>query len=221
MTVFLWIVSILLFLLCMRVSVWVCWEENVQITIGYLFFKIGLNKPKNAEKRTKKVKKDAENQPDKDEKQADNKPQALTDTVGIVLDLVRSATGGMRMIFRNLLLSDLTLHMTVADEDAAQTAVNFGKISAYLYGAYAALQNYIRMKRITLDIQPDFLSDKGSFTLCFRVQLTPLVVLGAALRIGASFLWKMIKRGLAAQEGNQKEPQQSSTQPKEQPAGKA
>ncbi|WP_312641635.1 DUF2953 domain-containing protein [Hydrogenoanaerobacterium sp.] len=220
MIIFLCVLGVLLFLLCMPVSVWICWEDKLQVWIGYLFFKIQVNTPeedaeKLAKEAEKQAKKGAERELKKKEKQTGGKPQALTDMVGIVLDLVQSATGGLRMILRNLRVCDLTLHMTVAAEDASDTAVNYGKTSAYLYGAYAALQNYIKMKRVELDIRPDFLSDEGSFTLRFCVQITPIIALGAALRIGASFLWKMIKRG-AASSGNRT----AAPQKKEEPAGK-
>lgn len=193
MTVFLCVLGVLLLLLCLPLSLWIVWENEPEVSVGYLFFRFQLSP---AENRPKKEKKQAEKAEKPKKKEEPAQPKALADTAALVLDLIRSATGGLAMAVRNLRVRDLKLRMVVAGEDSAQTALEYGKMNACLYGAYAALQNFISIKRASLEIEPDFLAEEGSFVLRFRVLATPLVLLGAALRIGASFLWKQVKRGL-------------------------
>ena len=74
--------------------------------------------------------------------------------------------------------------------DAAETGIQYGKLCAYLYSAYAVLRHYIRFRRADLDIRPDFLAEEDRWELSLKARLTPLIVLAAALRMGASFVWK-------------------------------
>ena len=206
MTFFLWILGVLLLLLCLPVSLLVDWDGEIRLWVSYLFLKVRINQPKrDAGKLEENEEQEEKKELKKKEKKTGSEPQALTDTIEMTLDLIRSATGGVRMLWRNLRVRGLELHMIVAKGDAAGTALEYGRMNAYLHGAYATLRSLVNIDRAVLDLRPDFLSDRGSFTLRFRVRVTPLVVLAAAVRVAASFLWKMAVRGAQSGGGIQQE----------------
>ena len=200
----------LILLLCLPVSVWVSFGGEPEFWVGWLGFKLNLEekektpkqkarlekkKAKRALKEAKKEKKVKKNT--KEKKPAIKKPENvddLTNMLGLIMDFIRVATGGAIKMLKNLRVRDLNLKITVAKYDAAETAVEYGKTSAYIFGSFAALQNYIRMKNTTIDIKPNFLIDEGSFSLSFCLVFTPLVVLWAALGILFGALWAFIKR---------------------------
>lgn len=197
MIIFLGILIGLVLLLCIRVTLLVHWASALDLWVCWLFLKIPLKKKekskaqlaKDAEKKAKK--KRTGNQTEKPKKPGE--PRALEDTIAMVLDLVSSATGPLHMLLRNLRVGLLELRVTVAEDDPAETAIRCGQINAYLYGAYATFANIIKIRRADIQVAPDFLVEQGGFALKMRVSIMPIVVLGAALRFGAQFLWNAAK----------------------------
>ena len=157
------------------------------VSASYLFFRFPLYPPRAKQKPEKKGRAEGA-AGDQIKKKTGERP--FTETVDMLLDLVSSAGGGLRMIFRNFLVYSLKLRVDVGRGDAAETGIQYGKLCAYLYSAYAVLRHYIRFRRADLDIRPDFLAEEDRWELSLKARLTPLIVLAAALRMGASFVWK-------------------------------
>lgn len=217
MTALICVLGVLTALLCIRVGLLVRWSDKLELWVCWLFLRIPLKRPvENAEKlateEEKKAKKAAEQKLKKKSKK-EGEPRALEDIIAMVLDLAGSATGALRMLLRNLRVSGLNLRVTVAEGDAAETAIQYGRMSAYIYGAYATLQSMVKMKRTRIDIQPDFCAEEGGFTLRFRVSLMPIAVIGAAGLFAAKFLWKTVRRG--AEENQPPEPPNPENRPPE------
>lgn len=215
MTAFVCVLGGIILLLCLPASVWVSLGGEKELWVGWLWFKARLvpQTPEQIEKAAlKKAKKDekaAKKQAKKDKKAAKKGKTAakppqkppksfddITDMIGLALDIVGKATGGVKLIVKNLRVHDLTLKMVVAKTDAAETAIEYGKVSAYVFGGFAALQNYISMKNTVVEIKPNFLVDEGGFDLSFRALFTPLIVLCACVAIlfgsFVSFLSRMV-----------------------------
>lgn len=184
-----------LILLLLPVVIRVEYQGDWRVLVQYLFLRFPVY-PSQKEKKVKPKKKKPSGEPEEGEKEKKKKKQgrSLTDTVEMALDLVSSATGGLRMLFRNLRVSSLRLWLRVGREDAAETGIQYGNCCAYLYSAYALLQHYIRIRRVSLDLQPDFLAEEDRWELSLRARLTPLAVLGAVLYMGASFLHRQMGR---------------------------
>lgn len=200
MLIFLGILAGLILLLSIRIALLVHWTSELDVWVCWLFLRIPLQKKEKSEEQlakaaSKKAKKKAGEQTGKAEKPGE--PRALEDTIAMVLDLVSSATGPLLMLLRNLRVRPLELRMTVAEDDPATTAIRCGQMNAYLYGAYATLANIVKIKRVKIEIVPDFLAQQGGFALTMRVSIMPIVVLGAALRLGAAFLWNAAKGSAA------------------------
>ncbi|MDD2955477.1 MAG: DUF2953 domain-containing protein [Oscillospiraceae bacterium] len=187
------ILLLLLVLLLIPIILRVEYREDWKVTAGYLFLRFPLYPAGEKKKKPSKAEKKPSGEKKK-EKKTGGKKMPLTDLVATVLDLVQSAGGGLRMLLRNLRVTDLDLQMAVGRGDAAETGVQYGRLCAYLYGAYAVLEHYIRMKRVRLNLWPDFLAEEDNWTLSFQLRLTPLTAVAAAVRIAASFLWKQIRR---------------------------
>ncbi|MEG2124548.1 MAG: DUF2953 domain-containing protein [Hydrogenoanaerobacterium sp.] len=214
MTVFVCVVGGIILLLCIPVSLYVSFGTEQKLLLGWLCFKFDVTPKaeisekqkkrdaKKAAKEAKKAAKAAKKGQKSDEESTKKKPKSTDDLVellGLALDAVRAASGSVLMLIKDLRVQELTLKMTVAKQDAAETAIAYGKTSSYVYGTFALLQNYIKINNSDIDIKPDFLVDKGSFDLSFRVLITPLIALCAAVAVLFKTLGSFIKRMLAKQ----------------------
>ena len=179
-------------LLCIPLSIAVRWEDGLLVQARWLLLRVRLYPQKEKKEKPKAAK------GQKREKQEPEKPAPKPDLqqlAGMAVDAVQSAGAPMRMVLSNLRIRKLVLDVTVAAEDAAQTAISFGKVQACLHTALGTLGHFIKIIRPRLLIRPDFLAEETRFTLSFRAVVTPLIVLAAAIRAGIAFLGRTIRRG--------------------------
>ncbi|MBQ1237017.1 MAG: hypothetical protein IIX70_01865, partial [Oscillospiraceae bacterium] len=83
-------------------------------------------------------KKDLAAQPPLEQKVEQTESKKLKDTVGFILDLLYAGAGPAKMLYRHLWLRKLDLQLTVAREDAAETAIAYGQMNGWVHGAFAA-----------------------------------------------------------------------------------
>lgn len=197
--VLLGILAIIFLLLCIPVRLILRYQTGIEPVgqLRWLFFRIDLlkvvqEKTKEPQKQEPKEKKPA---PKKGKK-----PLAFSHMLGSILDLLASLKGGVGMIVRGFRLYRVRLLMVVAGEDAAQTAVEYGTCNAMIYSAYALAKNFLNLCNPEIDIRPNFVSEESSVDFEMRGWLLPITLLGAALRIFASFLVKTIQRKKLQQE---------------------
>ncbi|MCI8554244.1 MAG: DUF2953 domain-containing protein [Clostridiales bacterium] len=90
---------------------------------------------------------------------------------------------GARGLARITVIDRLFLEIRVAGEDAAQTAVDYGKVCAAVYPALALVESVMRVRQKEVSVHPDFMAEKG--TVCFDLKahaaLLPALLLGLRL----------------------------------------
>ncbi len=65
-------------------------------------------------------------------------------------------------LLKGVRVTEFCLFITVAEENAAETAISYGKTWAIVSGVLSFLSNYIKIVKSTIDVTPDFLKDTGS-----------------------------------------------------------
>lgn len=186
------VLAVVLLLLCVPVSFVGAYRTGgpAKARLRWLFFTFDLTKgPQEPPKKKKKPAKKPEEKP-----KADKKPLEFSELLGVIVDLLSSIKGGAGMLIRNFVFYKIRLHMVVAGEDAADTAMAYGRVNAAVYTAYAFALNFLRVEKPDIQIRPDFTSGEGRVDFEARARLTPLVALGAAIRIGCVFLVKTMRR---------------------------
>ncbi len=197
--VLLGILAAILLLLCVpvRLILRYCTGKTPVGVLRWLFFQIDLLKA--AERKTTDVDTRAK-KADKPHPKKEKKPLEFSQMLGIVADLLSSLKGGAGMVVRRFRIYRVRLSMIVAGEDAADTAIDYGKCNAAVYSAYALAKNFMNLKNPEIEIRPDFVSGNGSVDFEMRGRLMPIVALVAAVRIFAAFLVKTIHRKKLQQE---------------------
>lgn len=145
---------------------------------------------------------------EKEEKPGKTKLPPVGDLVSIALE----ALGALK---RKIRLDDLTLHLTWASEDPADTALGFGKAQAALGMIWPLIANNFRVKKHDLGVSVDFERTKPDIYARGSLTMTVGQLVSFALRFGMKFL-VLLQRGKKAAQNQQEvkthERKQSSDQ---------
>lgn len=152
-----------------------------RITLRWLFFKVRIFPlPEKLRKRKKKKKKKPPSPAPKPEPQKPKKKIDPSD-LGMVIDLLASAKGAMGFLLRHFRFYKIRLDMIVAKENAAATAIAYGKANAMVYGAYTAAKNFLRLETPEIYIRPNFTAGQGDTILEVHGKLTPWAAIGSLI----------------------------------------
>jgi phosphate/sulfate permease len=142
------------------------------------------------EKRHKKPKKKKEKPKEEPETEPEVPPKGGTvQQLKAGLSLVEPT---WRQIRRRLVISELTLHYTVATEDAAKTALLFGAAHAAVSQILPMIRQNFRVKKQDVQIRADF--ESGEDLVFVRVRLA--ISVWGAVCLGIGTLLKVKESGL-------------------------
>ena len=96
-------------------------------------------------------------------------------------DIASLAGNVLKPIFKNLRLRRLDIDITVAADNAADTAINYGRLCAGVYPALTLLLKIMKYDRYSVNIRPDFDKKALETDICAEIALVPWVVIGGAV----------------------------------------
>lgn len=151
------------------------------VYIGFVKLQLVPAKPKKEKKKVKKQTPKTE-QP----KKATEKKPSLIKKYGIewLLNLIKRvaelAVSALQDFFSHILIKKFSLSISVAGDDAADTAIKYGKYCAVVYPAVGTIVRVVKCKGYGVDINPNF-SEKAeteiNFDFVARVFVFRLVAL--------------------------------------------
>lgn len=159
------------------------YKENFwcAVYIGFVKLQLVPAKPKKEKKKVKKQTPKTE-QP----KKATEKKPSLIKKYGIewLLNLIKRvaelAVSALQDFFSHILVKKFSLSISVAGDDAADTAIKYGKYCAVVYPAVGTIVRVVKCKGYGVDINPNF-SEKAeteiNFDFVARVFVFRLVAL--------------------------------------------
>lgn len=110
---------------------------------------------------------------------------------------------------KTLKIYDVKIALLITGEDASDTAIQYGKTSAYIYSIYALLQNYKKIGRqAKIEIQPNFISQEKSTAFSFKVQLLLFDCLWLGIVLSTKILVKLVALFLEKKKKDKQEKQQ-------------
>ena len=127
------------------------------VYIGFVKLQLVPAKPKK-EKKKKKAKK--QTQKTEQPKKATEKKPSLIKQYGIewLLNLIKKvaelAVSALQDFFSHILVKKLSLSISVAGDDAADTAIKYGKYCAVVYPAVGTIVRVVKCKGYGVDINP-------------------------------------------------------------------
>lgn len=185
--IFAGIVLLLTALLMIPVHVRAEWKETLSVEIRYLFLKFKLYPAEKKEKKKKKSSDKAETA--SEAKHPKKKEKKLLEEVvdGLIAAIDRYGPGA-KMILRNVRLHTLEGFWKIAADDAAECAIRYGKICAYLNTVLGFFRNLMKIEKTKLRVYPDFTAEKEEIWVKLDGEANPLILLIGFLRIGVVFL---------------------------------
>lgn len=149
------ILLVIFLLLLTPVKLKAAYNENFRCVLKIGFVKFSLYPPK--PKKKKKPKK-----ADEEQKSEETKKESLIKEKGIswLFDLIKKiadlAVGALKDFFRHIIVKKLLLSISIAESDAADTAVKYGYCCSAVYPAFGIIVGAVKCKKYGVDISPDF-----------------------------------------------------------------
>lgn len=205
MTVFLIILSVILiiidFLIFCPISIKLVYDNDIKLRAGYLFpvFRILPQRPKDeakkqkkAERKKKKAAKKAAKKPETESaeksRKKDNfitdykKAHGLDGLIELIKTLARIALEAVRKITDHTVISKMELHLLIGTDDAATTALTYGRACSAVFPLISVIENNVKKCRHKEYISPCFTITETKVYFVLKARIVPFFILSAAVK---------------------------------------
>lgn len=200
------IIAFFIILFSVKLKVTVHYEDDVAVSVGWLFLKFNILPKEEKEKNPKKEKKKKEEKPKEEsevipepkKKKQDNmfvrfyRNRGVNGVVQLLKDVAKAVGGMFGRIGRAFLFEELYISMTVGAGDSAQTAIKYGKVCSGAFPAMGLIVNTMRVKKYNLEINPDFIYGKTDARLHTQISVRPIALINAVIIVAFELLFKVV-----------------------------
>ncbi len=181
-------------LLSCPVTVFAEYSEKLSLSVGYLFFRYSIVPKKQKKKKVKEKKAQA---PKENSIQKLYRERGLSGFLTFLKKAAEIASGAAREIFSHTVFSLFQLSIRVCGEDAAEAALNYGRVCCVVSSGVGLLLGTAKCRDCRTDILPDFTSQESSVSFRAKARVAAFFLLKTALWAFFRSV-KMIKAGKAA-----------------------
>ncbi len=202
------IIAFFLIILSVKVKVTVHYEDDIAVSVGWLFLKFNILPQKEKQKKPKKEKKKKEKKekpkeeseivPEPKKKKQDNmfvrfyRNRGVNGVVELLKDAARAVGGMFKRIGRAFLFEELYISLTVGGGDSAETAIKYGKVCSGAFPAMGLIVNSMRIRKYNLEINPDFIFGKTEARLHTKISFRPISFINAVIIVAFELLFKVV-----------------------------
>lgn len=201
------IIALIVILLSVKISVTVHYEDDVAVSVKWLFLKFNIlpkdeSKPKKEKKKKQKEEKPKEESeviPEpKKKKNKDNmfvrfyRNRGVEGVVQLLKDAAKAVGGMFKRIGRAFLFEELIISLTVGAGDSAETAIKYGKTCSAAFPAMGLIVSTMRVKKYNIEINPDFIYGKNNARLHTQVSVRPIRLINAVIVVAFELLFKVV-----------------------------
>lgn len=200
------IIVLLLLALWVRVVVTVHFNDEIELSVGWLFLKFRLIPKQKPKKEKKKKEKPPKEEKPKSEIIPEPKKKKHKDNIFVrfyhnkgfdgVVQLLQDTAAALGGMFRRgakaFTLEELRVHLRVGSYDAAQTAIKYGKTCAVVYPAMGTIVSKVRVKKHELTVSPDFMEGKNQAAFHTVISVRPLLLIHAGTVMLFQMLFKVV-----------------------------
>lgn len=192
MRVLLIVIAVILILLMCPLKVFLDYDGDLKLNLGYLFLKFQLVPPKPKKKKKKKPeeKKEKEKKPE-EEKKEEKKPgtfqrlmnkHGIDGLIEILKEVVSIVVDFLRDFAKHLYVTRCNIRICIVGNDAADTAIKYGYVCSAVYPLISVLEQNSVLKKHYTDISAGFLAEKTAAEMEMTFKIRPLFLLGAVFR---------------------------------------
>ncbi len=198
------IIAFIVLLLLIPLNIYLEYDDEVRLKIGYLFLKFTIlpqqpEKPKKGKKK-KAPEKKTEVKKKEPEPKKKNPILEYADKHGLdgLLELVKViakiVVDVLKRTAKHLIIKKLVIRAVIAGEDSADTALKYGYACSVIYPALAMIEQNTRLKFHCEDISAGFLCEKTVVELELIAKIKPLWLLGIVISAALKFLKAIAKQ---------------------------
>lgn len=184
------ILLFILLVLLIPVGIKLKYQNELQLFLYIGFVKLRLIPEKPKKTKKEKAKKKTENKTDEPEKNKNIiKEKGLPWLVSLLKKLAELAGGVLKDFFKHIIIRKLMLSITVASDDAAKTAVNYGYYCSAVYPAVGLIAGAVKCKKYGVDIKPNFDENaKSNYFVELEAKIRILWILSVLLSHGKEII---------------------------------
>lgn len=201
------IIAFFVIILSIKVAVTVHYEDDVELSVKWLFLNIKiLPKKEDSEKKKKDPKPKKEKKPKEEseivkepkKKKQDNmfvrfyRNRGVPGVVQLLKDAANAVGGMFKRIGRAFLFEELYISLTVGAGDSAETAIKYGKTCSAAFPAMGLIVSTMRVKKYNIEINPDFINGSNSARLHTRISVRPIKLINAVIIVAFELLFKVV-----------------------------
>lgn len=202
------IIAFFVLLLSVKVAVTVHYEDDVAVSVKWLFLKFDIlpkhekeDKPKKEKKKKtkeEKPKEESEVIPEPKKKKKDNmfvrfyRNRGVEGVVQLLKDAAKAVGGMFGRIGRAFLFEELIISLTVGAGDSAETAIKYGKVCSAAFPAMGFVVSKMRVKKYNIEINPDFIYGKSEARLHTQISVRPIKLINAVIIVAFELLFKVV-----------------------------
>lgn len=182
------------------------YTDAVRCKISWLFLKFTLYpfpEKKKKEKKPKEEKKEEKPEEKKEEKPKPKKENFLKtfyNNQGLsgVIELINNCVGALkrfsvRFIKRAVIIKKFHLDIHVTEDDAAATAIKYGKVCAALYPSLGFICSNMKVKDYKANVFADYCGEKTTVSFVTKTAFIPRALINAGIALVFSLLKQLLK----------------------------
>lgn len=200
------IIAFFIVLLSIKVVVTVHYEDDVELSVGWLFLKFKILPSEKKEKKPEKKKKPKEEKPKEEneiikepkKKKQDNmfvrfyRNKGVEGVIQLLKDAAKSVGGMFKRIGRAFLLEELFVSLTVGKGDSAETAIKYGETCSAVFPAMGLIVSTMHVKKYSIEVNPDFIYGSNNAKLHTRISVRPIKLINAVIIVAFELLFKVV-----------------------------
>ncbi|MGN1480176.1 MAG: DUF2953 domain-containing protein [Acutalibacteraceae bacterium] len=215
------VTALIVILFSIKVSVTAVYDETFTLDIKWLFIKLRIY-PEDEEKEAKKAEKEQKKKNSKKEKPKKEKTEESTSpksnifkdfynnqgfaaTVNLIRTAAAQLGGFLKGVYRAFVIENLTVLLRVSEgDDAAQTAVKYGKVCSAVYPAMGFICSNMKVKQYDVNVVPDFISAENTATFKLSLSVRPIKLTNAVIVLAFRLIFKVLLKLLKGSKKNDK-----------------
>lgn len=223
------VLAFFLLLLLLPVKVYAACREELFLKVGYAFFSFRLLPPKEEEKKPpapkKKKKKAAKKPSQKSVPKKETPPsqsqelkkklleifhyEGLSGLLELLKDLSGIAVGAGKKLLSHFTIKKFDLLLTVGGEDAAETALTYGKLCGVVYPAVGTIVTACKCRRYGVTVQPGFGAPETQVEFEARGQIRLVFLVAYSIQALFRFIMRVIRANRELEAAKEREHRQN------------
>ncbi|MGN1412086.1 MAG: hypothetical protein ACI4WH_06245 [Oscillospiraceae bacterium] len=100
-----------------------------------------------------------------------NPDMKFMDTINLVLDMFNAIKKKLGKFIKSFRITNLYINFKLADQDAYDCALKFGKMNILVYNVLGYLERNFKVKKKSINLEPKYNSNNSIYDISFKVKI--------------------------------------------------